>query len=465
MSTSVEESSPVLPSLVERLSAATAGPVHAPGSGGFDLSVAGFNTVTVHRPAAVLVASSAADVAAAVGIAAAAGMSVAVQSTGHGAAPTGPETILINTRLLDSIVIDQQARTATVGAGVRWQQVLDAASPHGLAGLCGSGTEVGVVGYTLGGGIGPVARTFGFAADHVTEIEVVTADGQLRRVSETSEPDLFWALRGGGAAFGIVTQITFRLFPVQTVHAGGMFFDFLDAPRVLHGWRDWVHRIPESVSSSVAVVNFPPLPALPEALRGRTVLHVRFAHVSETEDGEALLAPLRDLAEPIIDTVTEIMYADLGSIHADPTDPMPGAERSLLLRELPVEAIDEFLATVGPAGGLPLVLAEIRAMGGALARGAEVPNAVAGRDAAFSLFAVGVLAPPIADVVPGALESVLAAMEPWGTGGALVNFAGGAEGAPADRVRAAWGPQELRRLSEIRDRFDPSRLFGAAARW
>ncbi|MFC9788932.1 FAD-binding oxidoreductase [Rhodococcus sp. NPDC127528] len=465
MSTSIEESSPALPSIVERLAAATAGPVHAPGDPGFDLSVASFNTTTVHRPAAVVVASSAADVATAVGIAIDAGLSVAVQATGHGAAAAGPESILINTRLLDSVVVDPQARTATVGAGVRWQQVLDAATPHGLGGACGSAPGVGVVGYTLGGGIGPAARTLGFAADHVVEVEVVTADGQLHRVGATDDPDLFWALRGGGGAFGIVTQITFRLFEIQTLHAGGMFFDYLDAPRVLHGWREWVHGVPESVTSSVAVVNFPPLPVIPEPLRGRTVLHLRFAHLSDTEDGEALLEPLRALATPIVDTVTEIMYADLGSIHADPTDAIPGAERSMLLRELPVEAIDEFLATVGPAGGLPLVLAEIRAMGGALGRDAEVPNAVAGRDAAFSLFTVGMPVPPIAEAVPVALDSVLAAMEPWGTGGALMNFAGGATGEPADRVRATWDPQARRRLTAIRDRVDPKGVFAAAARW
>ncbi|MGW0175938.1 FAD-binding oxidoreductase [Rhodococcus sp. NPDC003322] len=465
MSTSINESSPALPSIAAALDVAVAGPVHAPGSGGYDLAVAAFNCATVHRPAAVVVAASAADVAAAVGVAAEAGLTVAVLATGHGAAAVGPDSILVNTGLLDSISVDAHARTATVGAGVKWRQVLDAASPYGLAGLCGSAPDVGVVGYTLGGGMGPIGRTYGFAADHVLEIEVVTADGRLRRVDANTDPELFFALRGGGAAFGIVTQITFRLFEIQTLLAGGLFFDIADAARVLHGWREWVHTIPETVGSSVAVLNLPPLPDLPEPLRGRSVVHVRFAHVSDTEDGEPWIAALRALGTPIIDTVTEIMYADVGAIHADPTEPMPAAERGALFRELPAEAIDEFLATVGPEGGLPLAMAEIRAMGGALARPAGVPNAVAGRAAAFSLFTIGALAPEIADVVPAALDSVLDRMQPWVTGGSLVNFAGSVTGAPAERVRAAFGEDIHPRLTQIRRRVDPVGLFAPAARW
>lgn len=461
MSTSINESSPVLPPLVAALAATVAGPVHAPGSGGYDLAVSAFNCAAVHRPAAVVVAASGADVASAVAVAAQAGLTVAVLATGHGAAAVGADTVLINTSLLDSVSIDPRARTATVGAGVTWQQVLDAASPHGLAGLCGSAPDVGVVGYTLGGGMGPIGRTHGFAADHVLEIEVVTADGRLHRVDASTDPDLFFALRGGGAAFGIVTQITFRLFAIQTLHAGGLYFDIADAARVLHGWRDWAAAIPESVSSSVAVLNLPPLPELPDALRGRSVVHVRYAHADENEDDSRWLTPLRALATPIVDTVTEIMYADLGAIHADPTEPMPVAERGALLRELPTEAIDAFLAMVGPEGGLPLVLAEIRAMGGALARPAAVPNAVAGRSAAFSVFTLGVLAPEIADVVPRALDSVVAAMEPWGTGGSLLNFAG----PRTDRVRAAFGADTHERLLRIRRRVDPSGLFLPATKW
>jgi UDP-N-acetylenolpyruvoylglucosamine reductase len=465
MSTSIEEFSTALPSVIDQLRSAVAGSVHAPGTGGYDLAVAPFNLAAVHHPAAVVVASSAADVAATVRIARRVGKKIAVFATGHGAAAATPDSIMINTSLLDNVVIDPQAKLATVGAGVRWQRVLDEATPHGLAALCGSAPDAGVVGVTLGGGMGPIARTMGFAADHVTEIEVVTGDGTLRRINASTDPDLFFAIRGGGAAFGIVTQITFRLFEIQTLHAGGLFFDIVDAARVVHGWREWVQQIPESVSSSIAILNLPPLEDLPEPLRGRSVVHVRYAHVGDVENDDALVTYLRCLGTPILDNLTEIMYADIAAIHADPTDPLPVMERSVLLRELPVEAVDEFLAVALPSGGLPLILTEIRAMGGAMSRQPEVPNAVVGRDAAFNLFTLGPDVPDLHDVLPGALESVLGAMTPYATGAALPGFAGEPTGEPAKRVMTGWGPETLTRLVAIRDQYDLERIFAGAARW
>ncbi|WP_072807476.1 FAD-binding oxidoreductase [Rhodococcoides yunnanense] len=442
------------------LDLATRGLVLEPGTAEYVVEVTGFNVAVDHQPAAVLVAADADDVAAAVRIAARAGLKVAVKATGHGAAATGPDTILIATRALDTLRIDHDARTATIGAGVVWQKVLDAAAPFGLAALAGSATTVGAVGYTLGGGLGPIARTYGFAADHVRSIEVVTADGVVRRADEHQNPDLFWAVRGGGAAFGIVTEIVVDLFPIQTVLGGGVFFDIADAAAVLQAWRLWVPTLPESVSTSAAILHLPPAPELPEPLRGRTVLHVRFTHVSNTEDGYALLAPIRGLAAPILDTVAEIPFAAIASVHMDPVDPIPAMERGLLLTELTEDALAVFLGTAE----LPFAVAELRAMGGALHREPSVPNAVGGRSAAFSLLAIGVLVPPIADIVPEALDAFVGRFEPWSSG-AFVNMAGAATGAPADRVRAAWDSVTKDRLDTLRAALDPTGLFSPAARW
>ena len=348
MSTHIEESHAALDDVARQLRAVVAGAVHAPGAGGYDLALAGYNVATQHRPAAVVVATNASDVAATVDLARRRGLTAAVQSTGHGAAAAGPDSIMLITSELDSLIIDPDARTATVGAGVRWQRVLDAATPYGLGGLAGSAPSAGVVGYTLGGGMGPIARTHGFAADHVVALEVVTADGRIRTVTTRSDPDLFWALRGGGAAFGIVTRMTFRLFPVQTLNAGGIFFDIRDAARVLHGWREWAHMVPDSVSTSVAIVNVPPLPELPEPIRGKTVLHVRYAHADDLEDDSAIVGAIRNLATPLLDGITEIMYSDIASIHCDPAEPMPVAERSMLLAEFPAAAADVFSPRSGP---------------------------------------------------------------------------------------------------------------------
>ncbi|MGW4350594.1 FAD-binding oxidoreductase [Nocardia sp. NPDC004582] len=447
--------------VVDRLRATVAGEVHTPDEEGYRRSAAGFNAAIEHAAAAVVVASSAADVAATVRVAVETGYTVAVRATGHGVLPTPADSILVDTTLLDAISIDREQRTATVGAGVRWQRVLDAAAPAGLAGLAGSSTSVGVVGYTLGGGLGPIARSYGFAADHVTAMEVVTADATLRRVTPDTEPELFRVLLGGGAAFGIVTQMTFRLFPIRTLYAGGLTYRVEDAPTVLRAWRNWMATAPETVTSSVAILNLPPLPEIPEPLRGATVLHLRYAHVGDPAEGAALLAPLRPVAAPLLDTVAELPYRDLASIHNDPTHAMPALDRGTLLRELPDAALD---ALLGAVAGTPIGMTEIRAYGGAIAREPLSLNTVAGRDAAFQVFAVGVPAPPVAAMIPAMLDGLVAALDRWSLNAATPNFGLDPRGGSADTL-AAWSPAQRERLADARRRYDPAGVFAPAARW
>ncbi len=444
----------------------TRGDVLTPGMPGFNAAVAPFNRATSHRPDAVLVAADVSDVVAGIRAAVRHGRRVAVQATGHGAAATGPGTLLVSSRLLNDVQIDPAARTATVGAGTIWQQVLDAAAPHGLAALCGSAPHVGVVGYTLGGGLGPVARTFGFAADHVLAMDIVTADGTLRTVSSDHEPDLFNALCGGGGAFGVVVAMTFRLFDLPTLYAGGAFYSLDVARTVLHHWREWCLDLPDEVSTSVARENLPPDPGLPEPLRGRAVVHLRYAHVGDPVRGAALVRPLLEVAPPMLVTLEEIPYAAVGSVHADPVQPMPAVEGGLLLRELPGAAIERFLEVTSPgAAGLPLGVTEIRLLGGALDRPPHV-NAVAGRGAAFHVHPIAVPAGP-GDVV-AAEEGVRAVHEQlhaWTDGGVLMNFAGAAGPATRAALHRTWGDAAYAGLSALRDRVDPSRVFDSMARW
>jgi FAD/FMN-containing dehydrogenase len=450
--------------LLAELAARTRGQVLRGDAPGVPAATAGFNTATVHRPELVLLAAGEEDVAEAVRVAAATGRRVAVQATGHGARATGPGTVLVVTRALDSVTVDPVARTATVGAGATWQQVLDAAAPAGLAALAGSAPGVGAVGYTLGGGLGPVARTFGFAADHVRALRVVTADGTLVDVDADRDGERFWALRGGGAAFGLVTAMTIDLFPVASLYAGGLWFSADVARTVLHRWREWALTLPESVSTSVARLELPPSPDLPEPLRGRSVVAVRIACVGDPAAAARLVQPMRDAATPLVDGVGELPYAALGAVHADPVEPMPVSERGVLLRELPVEAVEAFLDATAP-GRSPVQMAELRLLGGAVGREPRVPNAVGGRTAAVGLHVVGVLAPPVAAVVPDAVEAVLARMAPWSTGGALVNFAGAADPTADRRIAVAAGEQTWARLTALRAATDPAGVLAPAARW
>lgn len=433
------------------------GPVLFPDSPGYADEAAAWNIATVHRPAVIVGATSAADVAAAVRFAAAHGLKVAVQATGHGAVGPADDCVLITTRRMDRVTVDPVTATARVGAGVTWRAVIDAAAPHGLAPLNGSSSGVGVVGYTLGGGLGPMARKYGFAADHVTVIEVVTADGAIRRVDAESSADLFWALRGGKGNFGIVTELEFGLMPVTRLYGGGIYYSAEHAPAVLHAFRDWCIDLPDEVTTSVALLRLPDLPMVPEPLRGRFVVHLRFAYLGAESVGARILAPMRQVAPAIADLVQEMPYTAVDAIHADPVDPMPIWERGALLDELSGDTVDRILAAAGPEVDIPLLAVELRLLGGAVGRPPAQPNAVAGRHAAYSLLVLGPNVPGVVDAVRAAGSAVIDAVDKYRAEGALVNFLGDAT--DAAQVRAAWGVDDRHWLLRIKADYDPNNLF------
>ncbi|MET0416066.1 MAG: FAD-binding oxidoreductase [Actinoplanes sp.] len=433
------------------------GALATPGDPLYARLATGFNVAVTAAPAAVVEARDSQDVVEAVLFAADHGMAVAVQATGHGLADTMDGALLVHTGRLDECVVHPDG-WARVGAGVRWQQVLDAAAPHGLAPLCGSAPGVGVVGYTTGGGLGPTARTYGWASDKVRAVEIVTGDGVLRRVTATDEPELFWGIRGGKGALGIVTALEFDLVPQPTVYAGALYFDGADAPAVLHRWREWCDGLPLAATTSVALLQLPPLPGVPEPLAGRFTVAVRFVWTGEAADGAAVLAPMRAAAAPLIDAVQTIPYAAIGMVHADPVDPMPVHEDTDLLQSLPAEAVDALLAVAGPAAGSPQVIVELRQLGGALAAEPAQPSALCHRDAAFSLITIGVLAPPIAAAVAEHAGRVRSALSAWTTGGALPNLGAGSGG---QRLARSYDPATLDRLTALTERFDPANVLRA----
>ncbi len=432
-------------------------PILVAGDPDLDEETAAFNLAVRHRPALVVRARCANEVAAAVRFGIATGQPVAVQATGHGATRPVEGGILVTTHRMQELSVDPVTRTARIGAGVKWARVIEAAVPYGLAPMSGSSSDVGAVGYTLGGGLGPLGRRYGFAADHVRSIEIVTGDGRMRTVTADDDPELFWALRGGKGNFGIVTAIEVDLMPVSQLYAGGIFYAGDHAAAVLHRWRTWVDTLPEETTSSIALLRAPDAPDVPEPMRGKLTVHLRVSHSGDVADGPALVAPMRDAAPVLMDTVRPMSFAETDSIHQDPDHPMPAWETGMQLSSLPEAAIDGLIATAGPAADVPLILVELRHLGGALARPAAVPNAVAGRDAAFSVLVLGPAVPGLEEAVPAAAGAVKRVLAPYDAGTRLVNFLGDTAG--PEEVAAAWSPDAAARLIALKHRYDPHALF------
>jgi FAD/FMN-containing dehydrogenase len=306
--------------------------------------------------------------------------------------------------------------------------------------------------------MGPLGRKYGFAADRVRSVEIVTGDGRLRTVTADDETGLFWGIRGGKGNLGIVTAMEVDLVLQPRLYGGAIFYAAADAPAALHAWREWVDTVPEEMTSSVALLRLPDLDFVPEPLRGKLSLHLRIAYTGDARVGEQLVAPLRAVATPVLDMVREMPFTETDSIHMDPLEPQAAWHDGRLLHSFPAAAADALLATAGPEVDVPLIFAEVRHMGGALARPAAVPNAVAGRDGAFSLFVLAPWAPGLETAVPAAGGSVIDALRPWHTSGRLVNFLGTTDTGPA-AAAAAYRPDDVARLLELKDRFDPHGLF------
>jgi hypothetical protein len=425
-----------------------AGAVHEPHQPAYAALVTPWNLAVPMQPAAVVAARTAADVATTVRFARSCGLTVGVQATGHGAVSTLAGHVLVSTRDLYEVTVFPDG-WARIGAGVKWARVIEAAAPYGLAPPNGSSSDVGVVGYLTGGGVGPMARTLGLAADLVRAFDVVTGDGELRRATPTDHPDLFFALRGGKGAAGIVTAVELDLVRLPEFYGGALYFDGSDAAAVVDRWRDWSAQLPEQATTSFVLFQLPPLDVVPPPLAGRLTVGVRFAWTGEPDEGARLLEQLRSAAPVLLDDVALKPYAAIDSVHADPVDPMPVVERAMLLESFPVDAAAALFAVAGRGSGSPQVMVEVRQLGGALAREGQHPSAFTHRSAGFSVLTVGMAPDP---TVPGHAEAVLAALSRWDTGGVWPNFCPPHDAASA---RRAYDPPTLQRLSEVAAAYDP----------
>jgi FAD/FMN-containing dehydrogenase len=431
-----------------------------PGDPGYDDARAAWNLNAQHHPAVVVTAESADDIREAVRLARSAGLGVGVLATGHGTGAPCDAGVLINTSRMRDVRVDPERRLARVGAGAVWQDVVDAAAVHGLAGLPGSSTNVGVVGSTLGGGFGWLGRRYGLAAQSVRAAEVVTADGDLVRASATEQPDLFWGLLGSAGNLGVVTALEFRLHPLTQVYAGNLYHPLDRARDVLEFFAEWSRQAPDELTAAVAFRRFPDLPGVPEPLRGRSLVALRGCYCGDPAAGAVLVDRARAaLGSAVVDTFASIPVSALASVSLDPVTPLPAASHTELLTDLTPGTVDALLDLAGPGSGSPLVMLEVRQLGGALPGPAGALSPMAHSRARFSLNAIGITpTPQQGEAVRTHLLRVAARLRPYATGETYLNFLD-LDGVTPERVRAAYSARDWDRLLQLKTRYDPGNLF------
>lgn len=437
----------------ESVANGSAGRVALPGEDAWEAGRRAFNVTLDPRPAAVAFPASEREVAAVVRLARDRDLQIATQATGHNAGPhrSLTDTILLNTSELTGMEIDPSARRARVGAGTRWGEVIEQLSDAGLAALHGSSPDVGVVGYSLGGGIGWLSRRYGLQSNSVTAVELVTAEGDHVRCDAAHEPELFWALRGGGGNFGVVTAIEFAVHPVEQLYAGTLLFEFSQAAEVMHAWRGLLTELPEEMTTWLSLMHVPDLPFVPEPLRGGSFTAILGTFVGSEQDGRELLRPLRAL-EPTIDTFAMVPPAALGGLAMDPPDPVPYLSGHQLLDELPGDAA-ESLVTVADRSS-QLVALQFRHVGGALAVPPPGAGALATLPGQIAWFGLGIAADrDSAATVSHSLAAVHELLAPH-EAGLSPNFVERASDPHLFYDSATWD-----RLCEAKARYDGADVF------
>jgi len=443
---------------IARLRSALGDRLFTPSDAGYEAARQPWNLVTDQRPFAVAVPGTDDEVAAVVTAAAASGLRVTVQSTGHGAGPLrGADlsgTVLVSLRAMREVTVDAAARIARVAGGATWHDVLAVATPHGLTAPHGSAGDVGVVGYTLGGGISFYGRAHGLAVNSVRSARVVTADGRLVTASADENPELFWALRGGAGAFGVVVSLELDLLEYAEVFAGLMLWDGSRAAEVTRAWAAWTSGVPESVTTSLRIMHFPPLPELPPFVSGRSVVAIDGVILEADAAAADLLEPLRALA-PEMDTFARTPAGSLTEMHMDPPEPSAAVSEHAMLTGADDGFIDAFVAAAFDARPM---ISEVRQCGGALARSAAGGGAVSAVEGDYLLSALSVV--PVPEAVPGGLaatRAVVEAVRPWHSPGLAITFVD----VPGRDLAPGFGDNAVR-LAELRRVWDPDGVFLSA---
>jgi FAD/FMN-containing dehydrogenase len=442
---------------IAELKTRISGPVLTLADDGFADECKAWVQTFTHTPDVAVGATSASDVSEAIEFASANTLPVRIQSTGHGSEVRISDGVLILTRRLDTLVIDPEAKTATIGAGVMWGRVVAAAAEHGLAPIAGSSDTVSAVGLILGGGVGPLARSFGFASDYATAFEVVLADGSVVTANETENPNLFWALRGGKGGLGVVTSVTVKLVELTTFYGGSLTYDAPDIEAALRAWVDFTATADAEVTTSVAILRMPDFDFIPAPIRGRTLLSLRFAYTGGG-DGEAIAAPLRAAAPVYLDAVGAMNAADVAKIHNDPENGGIAWTKGSMLDSVDQDFATALLQLVGPEAHVPLISVEVRHLGSATDRDVPEGSAVGGRGVHHTFNLVGAPDPALFEtVLPGLAAGIRSALGQWVSASNTVNFAG--KFASDSEFRSAWPAAIFERLESVRKEYDPTGLF------
>jgi FAD/FMN-containing dehydrogenase len=441
--------------LITELREAVKGEVFGPDDPEYDVQRQAWFLLVDQLPAAIVHVTGTEDVQAAIRLARRHRLTVGAQPVGHGAtwATRNEEMILLRTGALDSI--DLAEGVARVGAGVRWRDLNKALTGSGLTSLPGSSGDPSVVGYTLNGGVSWFGRKHGFAANHVRAFELVDAEGHHLRVTKDAFPDLFWALRGGGGEFGIVTAMEIDLLPEPKIYGGRMMWYAEDARELLRAFSEVTATAPEEFSLWAWLINMPDLEFVPPPMRGRWMIAIDSTFLGDGEDAEKLLAPIRAVAEPLVDAVGEVPLDKVGEIAQEPEDPTPGIGKVVMLKEFGQHTIDGLLELVlDRPQPSPLMLVEIRHVGGAFTRSGADESAVGTMDDPYFLLLGGIaMAPEHGPAIRAEIDTVIAGMGPW-AGGLLPPTM--AHGEPVEDVYPA---ATLHRLREIKNRVDPGNLI------
>lgn len=442
------------------LRAGFAGDVLTPeDSGPYDDARAVFNAMFDRRPAVIARATCDADVVAAIGFARTTGLPLAVKAGGHSVAgfSTIEGGLLLDLGPMKGIVVDAEARRVRVEPGVNWGELDGATQAHGLATTGGRMTTTGVAGFVLGSGSGWLERLHGLACDNLVSARMVTADGRVVTASEEENPDLFWGLRGGGGNFGVVTEFELALHPIgPTIYGGMMMYPRDRAPEVLRNLRDFIADAPRGVIAGAVMLTAPPMPFVPPELQGRPAINVVSAYFGDLEAGPEALAGLRRCADPMVDMVGPMPYAALQAA-SDPGNP-PGRRNywhSDLFADLPDAAIDTFVDRANSATS-PFSVMILAPYGGAVADVPEDATPISGRSAEWFYHCYGIWTEGDDEQHIGWVRDTGAALVPWTTEGMALNFFSDVDDA---RVRSAFGEEKLRRLTALKDAYDPGNLF------